>query len=153
MRLTTISVALAAACMATGAAAESFTGTYQNGVVTTVIAPPANGAPAQGGAYWKGVATGAYKSGAATRSNYTCVGWLTPGQPTNNEAVCNASDNETDTWSVEILCQASDINDPSKPTTCWGAMTGTGGRYAGKTGQFVQHGTTTSGTSEGAWND
>jgi hypothetical protein len=152
MRVETILAALAATCLATTAAAEPFTGTYQNGPVTMVMVS-AKGEPAQGGAYWQGSTTAVSKSGATTKSTYTCVGWLTPGQATTNTAVCNAADNDTDKWSVQILCLVPDITDPSKPGTCWGAMIGTGGKYAGKTGQFVQYGTTVSGTSQGAWND
>jgi hypothetical protein len=152
MKYAALFAALGAACVATGAQAESFTGTYKNDAINLVMVPASQGAPAQGGAAWKGVTTSTTKSGVTTSSNYSCVGWLTPGQGTTNAAACEASDNATDKWSAYILC-AADPNDANKPSSCWGALVGTGGKYAGKTGQFVQHGTNASGTSEGAWND
>jgi hypothetical protein len=152
MKYAALVAALAVACVATGAQAESFTGTYNSDPVHLVMVPASQGSPAQGGAAWKGVSTATYKSGATSTSNYSCIGWLTPGQATNNSAVCEASDNATDTWSAYILC-AADPTDATKPGTCWGGLVGTGGKYAGRTGQFVQHGTNTSGTSEGAWNN
>jgi len=56
-------------------------------------------------------------------------------------------------YAVQLSCLVMDPKNPASEGTCWGALIGNSGRYAGKTGSFTQMGTNASGTGQGAWRD
>ena len=151
---TSFAVTLAAAlALGSAASAETFTGVFKNDPATLLTAPGPTPAATQLGAYWKGTSTSTSKSGVVTTSTYTCVGWSTPNAATDTAAVCEGADNATDKYAINLVCAANDPKDPSKGAMCWGALIGTGGKYAGKHGNFAQFSSVSSGTNEGAWSD
>jgi hypothetical protein len=140
--------------LAPAAAAEPFVSEYVLGPKTVIVSPnPHGGAPLLAG-HWRATAVTTYKSGAVTRSTYECVAWSTPGAQTSSAALCGASDNAVDTYTISLVCQdPADIKDMAAPRYCWGPLTGTGGRYAGKHGVYTIIGFPKSGSGQGAWAD
>jgi len=146
-------VSLVALVGATSAAAESFTFTTQSDPVTLITAPGPTAAATMVGAHWTGTTTATFKSGASAVGRYECIGWATPGQATTNSAVCEISENAADKYEVQIACSPMDASKPNGETTCWGALVGASGRYAGRSGSFVQMGNQNVATGQGAWRD
>jgi hypothetical protein len=152
MKIIASIAALAALATATTASAESFTSTYKNDPVTTILSPGATPMSTMLGAFWKGTTTSVSKSGVTTTASYTCVGWATPGQATDQNAVCDVAETPADHFTIQLACSYADPKNPTKGAVCWGGLVGTSGKYTGKTGQFAQYGDNVSGTAQGAWN-
>jgi hypothetical protein len=149
-----ITAALLTLCLASAASAESFTTEYTVGPKTVIVSPnPRGGSPLLAG-HWSGNAVNTFKSGAVTKSTSDCVAWTTPTALTNSAVLCSVSDNATDTYTMSMVCQdPADVKDPSAARYCWGSLTGTGGKYAGKAGVYSIIGYPRSGSGQGAWKD
>ena len=147
-----ILISLAALAGATSAAAESFTSTYKNDPVRVIMAPGPTPASSMVGVHWTGTTTATTKAGVATTSRYECIGWATPSQATSDAGVCEGVEGSAGKYAMQIVCAIADPAKPAGAATCWGALIGTEGRYAG-TGSFTQIGDNVSGTGECAWKD
>ena len=148
MKLMTWLAAMAVVGCASAASAESFTTTWTSDAPMVVRAPGTIGGAPAVAAYFTGVTTATYKSGAVVKANYQCVQWPAAGMGTNTQAICQVQENATDKYSVVYSCSSDD-----KSAACWGGLAGTGGKYMGKRGTVSQIGTGASGAGQGAWAD
>ena len=138
----TLPLAALAASLAAAAQAQTFTSSSTAEPNTVLTMPAVGQAPALRVAHWKGTIAAKFDDGVRN-STYECVGYPggTAGQNIN---VCEGKEGPTNTFAMRISCMAG-------TGACFGSLVGTGGRYAGRTGSFVQ--TTKDGKnfSQGSW--
>ena len=140
----TIIMLAAAASLAASAAqaADRFTSTSTGEQPTLLTMPAVGAAPEIRVAHWKGAIAATFADGVRN-STYECVGYPggAAGQTIN---VCQGKEGEN-TFAMRISCMQG-------TGACFGTLSGTGGRYKGRVGSFVQ---TTTGPgkteSQGSW--
>jgi hypothetical protein len=154
MRAISLVAATAALFAAGSACAQAYTGTYTNdpASVKQLAFPGHNGTIEQGGVSFSGVSKTTDATGKNLTTPYTCITWLTPGQPTSGAGVCNGADGAGNSWALFQICKGDTSAPPNTPAACWGELRGTGGAWKGRTGQYAQYGTNAGGTNQGAWN-
>jgi hypothetical protein len=141
-----------ASCLATAATAattESFTATSKMQPQTVIMFPSQAGTPQVGGAHWQGVLSFKNRSGAITKANYECLGWMTNGE-TDQRSVCNATDEAKERFSMRIDCLRPHKGEPTR-LLCTGFLQGISGRYAGRHGAFEMTSFNGEAAAEGAW--
>lgn len=139
--LTATAFAAALLATATGQAAEVLISTSTD-EPHTVLTMPAVGqeAPIRA-AYWKGMIASKFDDGVR-HATYECVAYYS-GTLVESISVCEGKEG-VDTFAMRISCTFG-------TGSCFGTLAGKAGRYAGRTGSFVQ--TTTDGKnfSQGSW--
>jgi hypothetical protein len=127
MLFRTIAIAAAFAVAASAAeAADKFTSTSQQEPPTLLLMPAVGPTPEARAAYFKGTIAATFADGVRN-STYECVGY--PGNNANL-SICQGKEGEN-TFSFRVTC-------PQGAGACFGTLMGTGGRYKGRTGSFVQ---------------
>lgn len=133
-----------------GAQAESFTFKTTGKLIDRVQLPATSPTGRPSGAGVTAVeSVTTYADGKVLQSSGKCASWiLPPGSQFGNNQVCSYTGVAGDAYTVTLTCEA-----PPQGPNCWGKLTGTGGRFKGRTGAFTLQGGPNGSVGAGIWND
>ena len=125
-------------------AADRFT-FEQKSEITGGARVPAKSEPHEGALTWRTVRDVTFASGLKEQQVGNCATWQTPGGRFARLGVCEFSG----LFEQRTSCAAPALDGSME---CFGTLSGTGGRWAGRTGAITYHATADVIFGEGHWN-
>lgn len=143
-------LALSLLALPVSAHAESFTFKTMGKNIDRVQLPATSPTGRPTGAGVSAVETDTtYADGKVLRSSGKCASWiLPPGSQFGSNQVCTYTGTGGDAYQVNLTCEA-----PPQGPNCWGKLTGTAGRFKGRTGAFTLQSGPNGSVGVGIWND